>query len=124
MLALASTVWVTNVSFFVYGKRLASRQQGTLLKCRLISGVVRVNNRRDSDRCESAGLSHSQIRADWSPEQDSCTMLNIESTKLGVTVALVTDVVLFLIMLYGLLRLGIHGGGTFILGRFLWKQVW
>lgn len=50
-------------------------------------------------------------------------MLNIESTKLGVLVALVTDVVLFLIMLYGLLRLGMNGGRTFILGQFLWKQV-
>ena len=51
-------------------------------------------------------------------------MLDIQSTKLGVIVALVTDVVLFLIMLSGLLRLGVHGSGTFVLGRFLWKQVW
>jgi hypothetical protein len=36
---------------------------------------------------------------------------------------LVTDMFLLLIMLVGLLRLRRDGGGTFDLGRLLWKQV-
>jgi hypothetical protein len=34
-----------------------------------------------------------------------------------------TDFVLLVIMLFGLLRLRRRGGGTFGLGRLLWKQV-
>ena len=36
----------------------------------------------------------------------------------------VTDIVLLLIMLVGLLRLRHGGCGTFGLAQFLWKQVW
>ena len=36
---------------------------------------------------------------------------------------LVTDIVLILTMLFGLLRLRRFGGGTFELARLLWKQV-
>ena len=36
----------------------------------------------------------------------------------------VTDIVLLLIMLVGLLRLRRHGGGTFGVTHLLWKQVW
>ncbi len=35
----------------------------------------------------------------------------------------VTDIILLLIMLVGLLRLRHHGGSTFGLTHFLWKQV-
>ena len=38
-------------------------------------------------------------------------------------VMLITDVVLLLTMFVGLLRLRRRGGGTFELGRLLWKQV-
>jgi hypothetical protein len=37
---------------------------------------------------------------------------------------MVTDIILLLIMLIGLLRLRRDGGGTFGLGQLLWKQVW
>jgi hypothetical protein len=52
-------------------------------------------------------------------------VLNFESTKLATIGVLITDVVLFLIMLIGLLRLRLasEAGGAFALGRFLWKQV-
>jgi hypothetical protein len=36
----------------------------------------------------------------------------------------ITDIVLLLIMLVGLLRLRCHGRGTFGLGHLLWQQVW
>jgi hypothetical protein len=50
-------------------------------------------------------------------------VLNLKSNNLGVISILVTDVVLFLMMLIGLLRLRLEAGGAFALGRFLWKQV-
>jgi hypothetical protein len=36
---------------------------------------------------------------------------------------LVTDITLLLIMLAGLLRLRLHGSGTFDLAQLLWRQV-
>ena len=50
-------------------------------------------------------------------------MINTEENKASIIVALVTDIVLLLLVLVGLLRL-LHGsGGSFALGRLLWKQV-
>ena len=50
-------------------------------------------------------------------------MLNFEATKPNVAISLITDVVLLLIMLTGLIRLRLRGGGAFALGRMLWNQV-
>jgi len=47
----------------------------------------------------------------------------MESNKPTIIVVFVTDIVLLLTMLVGLLRLRRRGGGTFELGRLLWKQV-
>ncbi|KAH9984317.1 hypothetical protein BJV74DRAFT_587128 [Russula compacta] len=63
-----------------------------------------------------------RIRAAWDPLLQNCIALNIKSSKLNVIVTLTTDIVLLLIMLVGLLRLRLHGGGTFGIGLFLWKQ--
>jgi hypothetical protein len=35
----------------------------------------------------------------------------------------ITVIALLLIMLFGLIRLGYHGGGTFGVAHLLWKQV-
>jgi hypothetical protein len=43
--------------------------------------------------------------------------------KLNILVTLATDVILLLIMIFGLLRLGFHERSAFGLGRLLWKQV-
>ena len=59
-----------------------------------------------------------QIRVAWVPEQSACRVLNTESPS--VTTLFVTDVVLLVIMLVGLLRLRLH---IFGLGELLWKQV-
>jgi len=48
---------------------------------------------------------------------------NVQSNKPTFIATLVSDVILLLIMLVGLLRLRIYGGGTLHLGRLLWKQV-
>jgi len=49
--------------------------------------------------------------------------LNTEENKPNIIVTLVTDIVLLLIVLIGLLRLLRNSGGSFSLGRLLWKQV-
>ena len=58
----------------------------------------------------------------WEPEQSACDVLNTESGSKTVIVTLVTDVVLLLTMLVGLLRLRQHGN-MFALGQLLWNQV-
>ncbi|KAI9508999.1 hypothetical protein F5148DRAFT_1283413 [Russula earlei] len=71
---------------------------------------------------QGKSLTHSilRIRSAWVP--GGCIILNTRISKLNITVTLVTDIVLFLIMLLGLLRLRLHRGGTMALGRLLWKQ--
>jgi hypothetical protein len=53
----------------------------------------------------------------------NCTILNTETSKLNTIVSLVTDLVLLLIMLVGMIRLRRYGGGTFGLGQLMWNQV-
>ena len=50
-------------------------------------------------------------------------MLNSEDNKLNIIVILITDMILLLTVLVGLIRLHHPGGGTLGLGRLLWKQV-
>ena len=50
-------------------------------------------------------------------------VVNIHSTKLNLIVSLVTDIILLLIMLIGLLRLGFHGTGVRGMGHLMWTQV-
>jgi hypothetical protein len=47
----------------------------------------------------------------------------LESTKLTVVVSLVSDILLLLIMLIGLLRMRLKAGRAFGVGSILWKQV-
>jgi hypothetical protein len=68
-------------------------------------------------------LSYHQIRATWDPLLTICVITNINSTNLSLITTLVTDVILLLIMLVGLLRLGFHEPGVYSLGRLMWKQV-
>jgi hypothetical protein len=48
---------------------------------------------------------------------------NSDITKFNVIVTFVSDITLLIVMLAGLLRLRMGGGGMLDLGRFLWKQV-
>ena len=63
---------------------------------------------------------HQQVRAGWVPELSACGVLNPDSFKLSITSMFITDIVLLVIMLVGLLRLRLHNFG---LGELLWKQV-
>jgi len=68
--------------------------------------------------------SHPQIRASWVPAMATCVIDNIEGTRLTMITTLITDIVLLLIMLIGLLRLGFsERGGVLGMGRLMWRQV-
>ena len=64
-----------------------------------------------------------QLRATWSVEKDTCILLNAETSKPNIISSLVTDIVLLLIMLKGLLRSRIGGGSAYGVGRILRNQV-
>ena len=53
----------------------------------------------------------------------TCLVVNWHISKLNILVTVATDIILLLIMFFGLLRLGFHERGVFGLGRLLWKQV-
>ena len=52
---------------------------------------------------------------------NSCVITNVDTSKISVVSLFVTDILLLLIMLAGLLRH--RKSGSLELGRFLWKQV-
>jgi hypothetical protein len=70
-----------------------------------------------------AQLIHSQFRAVWVSKREGCAILDINGLKHIVVAAFVSDTVLFLIMFFGLLRMGLYGSDTLALGRLMWKQV-
>ena len=89
----------------------------------MVLGVARVNNQLTWDIMDLLDLSYHQIRTAWEPLLATCIVTNIHSTKLNMITTLITDVVLLLIMLTGLLRLGFHEPGVFGIGYLMWKQV-
>jgi len=70
--------------------------------------------------------SAAQLHAVWEPAQHTCDPVNTKSSVLSLLPAIISNLVLLLIMLVGLLILRRHDGGTFGLSRVLWKQgvVW
>ena len=86
----------------------------------IASGIARVNNFMYF--CNSK-LIHRQLRSDWSAALPGCNTFNSHSSKLNIIFSTVTDVILLLTVLIGLIRLRSYGGGMFDMGRFLWKQV-
>ncbi|KAI0283528.1 hypothetical protein BC826DRAFT_193385 [Russula brevipes] len=70
--------------------------------------------------------SAARIRSSWNPALDTCFLRNVQTIKLNFISILITDIVLLLVMLIGLLRLRLDGGGMLSLGRVLWRQgvVW
>jgi len=63
-----------------------------------------------------------RIRAKWIPEADACAVVNLRITKFNILVSLGTDIILLLIMFFGLHRLGFHERSALGLGHLLWKQ--
>ncbi|KAN0111509.1 hypothetical protein V8E52_008532 [Russula decolorans] len=63
-----------------------------------------------------------RIRAVWEPAAKSCIITNIELCEIAMVSTFVTDTVLLLIMLAGLLHLRHRGRGSHELWHLLWKQ--
>jgi len=63
-----------------------------------------------------------RMRSAWDQVLKDCIVLNTEENKPSIIITLITDIILLLIVLIGLLRLLHDGGGSFALGRLLWKQ--
>ncbi|KAF8491204.1 hypothetical protein F5888DRAFT_1075248 [Russula emetica] len=63
-----------------------------------------------------------RMRSSWEPVLQECMVLNTEKNQSSIIATLICDIVLLLIVLIGLLRLLHDSGGTFALGRLLWKQ--
>ncbi|KAH9977430.1 hypothetical protein BJV74DRAFT_154989 [Russula compacta] len=63
-----------------------------------------------------------RFRAEQVSNGVGCEVVQIDGIQLSTIVALVTDVVLLLIMLFGVFRLRRDGCGTMALGRLLWNQ--
>jgi len=61
-------------------------------------------------------------RTTYIPEVQICVISDTERSKPTIIVTLITDVILLVIMLVGLIRIRQYGGGAFGLGRLLWKQ--
>ncbi|KAH9986377.1 hypothetical protein BJV77DRAFT_1029246 [Russula vinacea] len=61
----------------------------------------------------------------WDPTSQGCVVFNSED-KFSITVSLMTDIVLFVVILVGLRRLRGESGGSFDPGSLPWKQgiVW
>lgn len=55
--------------------------------------------------------------------KSACVVLNIETNKPTLIVVLVTDILLLLIMLFGLFNFRRRIGDVSELGRLLWRQV-
>jgi len=68
-------------------------------------------------------LNHLQLRSDWDAAKQQCIVINSDSSKLHILVFVITDIILLLAVLVGLLRWRRDGGGTFGITRLLWKQV-
>ena len=66
-----------------------------------------------------------QLRSDWDPAVPACIIFNSDNSKLNIIVTLITDIILLLIVLIGLLRLRSEVSGTLVfgIGHLLWKQV-
>ena len=63
------------------------------------------------------------MRSTWDPVLQDCIVLDAEKNEPSIIASLITDIILLIIVLIGLLRLFNDCGGSFALGCLLWKQV-
>jgi hypothetical protein len=122
---IAICAWNSNIAFFVYSKSTPSPHH---LYNRSENSWAIFLNRYRTGECShtwflgSCRFTCLQIRATWEPTHSVCVVLNTEVTTKTILGVLVSDVVLLLTMLVGLLRLRVYGT-MFALGKFLWRQV-
>jgi len=87
----------------------------------LLLGIIQVKSISKYFRFPE--LIHSQLRSARISAKGACSTPHYESDKLNVIFMAITDCFLLVVMVIGLLRMRIHGAGTFSLGQLLWKQV-
>jgi len=63
-----------------------------------------------------------RLRFAWFTNPNRCPVQSVKSFQLTLIVALITNIILLLIVIAGLLRLRHSGGGSFGLQRVLWNQ--
>ncbi|KAH9964958.1 hypothetical protein BC827DRAFT_902809 [Russula dissimulans] len=104
---IAIGLWITNVAFLIQGRSLSLPTNMSPKQTRFVTGVIR-------------------LRFAWFTDSRECLVQSVKSFQLSLIVALITNIVLLLTVIVGLLRLGCSVGGSFGLQRFLWNQgiVW
>lgn len=123
-IAIATSLWVTNVAVIIQGKSSAPSSRPLSIPSRrdIPSGIARVNKQHRLP-CIFYAYPYIQLRAEWNTFLPGCIIFNSHSGKLNIIVTLIVDVMLLLIVLVGLLRWRSDGLGMFGIGRLLWKQV-
>ncbi|KAH9964960.1 hypothetical protein BC827DRAFT_1374802 [Russula dissimulans] len=104
---IAIGLWITNVAFLIQGRSLSLPTNMSPKQTRFVTGAIR-------------------LRFAWFTDPKECLVQSVKSFQLSLIVALITNIVLLLTVIVGLLRLRYSGGGSFGLQRFLWNQgiVW
>jgi hypothetical protein len=88
----------------------------------MILGIVRVNNRTEL-KLDILELIPSHVRVVRDPLMAVYMVVNRHIPELNVFGTLATDIILLLIMSFGLLRLGFHERSASGLEHLSWKQV-
>jgi len=122
VIVLGTCVWGIYLAFFIQGESslLPDRRTEAAYWCYSVSGISQVKNQFLKFYFV---LNCVQLRSEWLPGFDTCTLPNMERDKLAYIITFAIDLTLVLIMFLGLLRLRGRGGGMFGLARLLWKQV-
>jgi hypothetical protein len=118
---IAICLWVTNVAFLFQGKSLLHLQTTGNPKQHDWAGIIRVTIH--FWLFQALNLSLWQVRFVWIPDERACTASNVDGVKLTLVVTLITDILLLVTVLVGLLRSRRDGGGRFGLQGLLWRQV-
>jgi hypothetical protein len=126
--AIAICAWTTSLAFQIHSKSTLSPQTICSKNRKShLSGFLHRYHTGEYFHPPAWGfrgpLTHCQpLHSEWVPEQSACVVLNTERSKDNIIATLVSDVVLLLTMLVGLLRLR-KDGTLFGLGKLLWRQV-
>ena len=126
VVAVAISTWCTNVALLIHGRSTPSllhffkRSESS----RSPGFLYRYHTGQQSYLFSFRGLlTHCpQLHAEWSPTESVCIVLNPEGSKINIISSFVTDVILLLIMLVGLLRMR-QDGTLSKFSKFLWRQV-
>ena len=125
-MAIAMGAWFTDVAFLIYGKFTPSplhflKVEENSCARHICLGITQVSITRVFGACLTTHCL--QLRATWVSTQSACVVPNTENSKITVIATLVSDVVLLLTMLAGLLRLRQYSSNMSGLCQHLWRQV-